>query len=498
MISSGSAVAHARVRSSKVTARRVVFVGLLLSTAFLPHLTTSVFTFPGVTNFLALLPFAGLMVLPLIDRGLLRRLSQLDLLVLLAAMVPLGFTSPRLVWPVLLMYPVFGYLAVRMLAIAREVQADETNSRVARSTPLLPRSWLLAGIAVLALVHTSWSLDSRVITDVGQGGVIGALDIIHGHRVYGPQGSPGGIDPHTDTYGPVNYEAYLPFAAITDAQTAAHLATLFFDLLTAGLLFLVGRRIRDGTTGVLLAYCWLAFPLTLYEDALGLNDAIVAASLVAVILGANSSWRRGGLAAIASWTKLTPLALIPLLAGLGRPQRRQYQGFLRFTAGFGIATCLVFLPVLGHSSLATFVSRTFGFQSGRATGESLWDTLQFSYGPHVAGLEFATKVAHGLLTAAVGAGALLLFRVPRRIDAVGIAATSAAILIAIEACLNYWAYSYILWFAPLVLIASIGRAVGQPNPPGREHGVSDATDAAPAAQLAASSNACPRAARAHV
>ena len=43
--------------------------------------------------------------------------------------------------------------------------------------------------------------------DVGYSGVIGAHKILHGQTLYGhfPKD-----DPHGDTYGPVNYLAYVP------------------------------------------------------------------------------------------------------------------------------------------------------------------------------------------------------------------------------------------------------------------------------------------------
>ena len=83
---------------------------------------------------------------------------------------------------------------------------------------------------------------------------------------------------HGDTYGPFNYEAYVPFEQIFgwsgtwDDLPAAHAAAVFFDLLAAALLFLIGRRMRGPTLGVALAYAgrpirsrcsrWRATPTT--------------------------------------------------------------------------------------------------------------------------------------------------------------------------------------------------------------------------------------------
>ena len=72
---------------------------------------------------------------------------------------------------------------------------------------------------------------------------------------------------HGDTYGPVNYEAYVPFEQIFgwsgtwDDLPAAHAAAIFFDLLAVALLFLLGRRMRGPTLGIALAYAWVVLPV---------------------------------------------------------------------------------------------------------------------------------------------------------------------------------------------------------------------------------------------
>jgi hypothetical protein len=318
---------------------------------------------------------------------------------------------------------------------------------------------------VLVAVHVSWALAGRVSTDVAEGGVQGAQNIAHGRPLYGrPRVSQGGMDPHTDTYGPFNYEAYLPFTALAAGHRAARLTTLFFDLLTALLLFMLGRQIRGPTVGVLLAFCWLAFPFTLYEEALGFNDSIVAATLVGTVLAARSPARRGAMAAVAAWTKLSPLALLPLLASHRGPHKSGRYALLEFAGAFVLATAIVFLPALAHSSVPTFISRTFGFQSSRPASGSIWAELQGSYSVGAPWLNTASRVLHGLLAALTGAFAIALFRAPRRQDAVGLAAAAAAVLIAMEACLGYYSFSYILWFAPLALVAAVlaGGPVASP------------------------------------
>jgi Glycosyltransferase family 87 len=446
-------------------ARRLAFLALLGAAVLLPHLTSDGFEFPQVSNFWSLLPFCGLFLLPFLEVRSPPRMLHLDLLVLLSFVVALGCWENMRTWPVLLIYPPLIYLCLRMVFLAGVGRsAGERSHAPVRPRLLLGRSWLVAGIIVLAGLHVSWALEGRVSTDVAEGGVQGAQNIAHGRPLYSdPHLSAGSMDPHLDTYGPLNYEAYLPFTALATGHKAARLTTLFFDLLTALLLFMLGRQIRGPSVGVLLAFCWLAFPFTLYEEALGFNDSIVAATLVGTVLAARSPARRGAMAAAAAWTKLSPLALLPLLAGHQPGRRSAGRTALEFAVAFLLASGLIFLPAIAHSSLSAFLSRSFGFQSSRSASGSIWAELQGSYSVGLPWLDTASRVLHGLLVALTGAFAISLFRAPRRQDAVGLAAAAAAVLIAIEACLGYYSFSYILWFAPLVLIAVI---LGDSEPQG--------------------------------
>ncbi len=443
-----------------VLAQRVAFVGLLAALPLLPHLTSDGFEYPAVSDFWSCAPFCALLLLATVDLRRWRRLLHLDLLVLLSFVVALGCLRPWRLWPALLIYPPLIYLFVRMVVIARVGRSEATQSQAARWRLPLGRAWLLAGVAVLLVVHVAWAQQGTAVTDVDQGGVRGALSIVHGRALYGAPPGAAALDPHTDTYGPVDYESYIPFALLAGAHTAARLTTLLFDLLCALLLFVLGRRVRGPDVGVLLAFCWLAYPFTLYEDALGFNDSIVAAALVATVLVAHSPSRRGAVAALACWTKFSPLALLPALLS-HRPSpasRGAVRGALEFGCVFAAVSAVVFIPALAHSGVHTLVARTFGFQSGRVPSGSMWEVLQAGYGATVGWLSTASRLAHGLLAAFTGAFAVALARLPRRRDAVGLAAACAAVLIAVEACLNYYSLSYVLWFAPLVLIALLLQA----------------------------------------
>ena len=84
------------------------------------------------------------------------------------------------------------------------------------------------------------------------------------------------------------------------------------------LLWLIGRRLRDGTLGLLLAYLWMTYPFTLMVANSGANDALVALLVLAALLAASRPAARGALVALAGLTKFAPLALAPLFAAYRR------------------------------------------------------------------------------------------------------------------------------------------------------------------------------------
>ena len=193
---------------------------------------------------------------------------------------------------------------------------------------IVPTHWLLVGVVFLIGFRIGLNVLNSNVIDVGYAGVIGADKLIHGHMLYGhwPKDNAYG-----DTYGPVNYYAYVPFRLIFgwsgswDSLPAAHAAAIAFDLLTVGGLYLLGRRIRGHALGVVLTYAWAAYPFTLFALSSNTNDALVAALLVGALLVIGSPAARGVAGALAGLTKFAPFALAPLLLrGIGarRPGRR--------------------------------------------------------------------------------------------------------------------------------------------------------------------------------
>jgi hypothetical protein len=432
--------ARPAVRGVAPVLQRVAFVALLAVAVTVPRMREA--PFPAVFDAWSLLPFCALVLVVLVDVRRPLQLSHLDLLVFLSLVLSIAFEGgSRWVLSMLLLYPQLVYLAARTFVLARVRHVPVAGLR-----SQFPRSWLVVGMLVLIAVHVAWELPAGTYMDVASDSIHGALRIVHGLPLY-VRSPPGSV-----TYGPSNFLAYIPFATlISNGDTAARLTTIAFTMLTAALLFLLGRRERGTDAGMLLAFCWLALPFTLYEDATGFNDSLVAASLVATLLCIRRPRSAGAAAAIAGWTKLAPLALVPLLA-----IRRSRGDIARFAGAFAVTTGLLFVPAFAHSTPSAFISQTFGYQATRLQTNSIWAVLfHLSSTHHAHWVITVSAIVHTLTIAIAVATALLLPRARLRDDLAGIAAASAAILLLFELSLNYFAFSYILWFAPLVLITLV-------------------------------------------
>jgi hypothetical protein len=408
------------------------------------------------------LPLCLLFLLPFIDWRRPFSLLHLDLLVLLSFSVSLAFFNHAHIYAsVPLTYPPLLYLLARMLALLRRRSGSSAAARRA-GRPLrllIPAPWLALGIVSLLGFRIALNVTDANVIDVGYAGVIGASKIVHGGAGGALYGHWPVDNEHGDTYGPVNYEAYVPFEQIFgwsgtwNDLPAAHAASVFFDLLAVALLFLIGRRMRGPTLGVALAYAWVSFPFTLFALESDSNDTLVAVMILAAIYFAGSPPARGAFAALAGLTKFAPLALVPLLATHGlREDRDGWVGIaaLRsralglFLLAFAAIAALVSIPAFTHDSLHTVFERTLVYQSNRGSPFSVWGL----YG--LPGLQHVVQIVAVALAVALAA-------VPRRDDLVGLAAACAAVILAVQLGIDHWFYLYIPWFFPLVMIALLGR-----------------------------------------
>lgn len=382
---------------------------------------------------------------------------HLDLLVLLSFSVALAlFNAARIGLSTPLIYPPLVYLLVRMLLVAR---------RGGRPEPLrllVPVSWLAVALVFLVGFRVGLNVTNSNVIDVGYSGVIGADRLMDGTPLYGRWPADNGSG---DTYGPVNYYAYVPFEQIFpwsgswDDLPAAHAAAVAFDLLAIVALFLLGRRIRGPSLGIVLAYAWAAFPFTLYASSTNSNDALVALLLVLTLLVASRPVLRGASLALAGLTKFAPLALGPLFLRTPReeagpdgrippPRSRLRPGpvsVVAYALAFAITTAVAMLPVLLGGDLRTFWDHTIAFQRERESPFSIWGLWG-----GLDGVQTAVQLA------AVGL-ALAVAVWPRRPTLPQMAACGAAVLIALQLGVTYWFFLYVVWFFPLVMVALLGR-----------------------------------------
>ena len=170
--------------------------------------------------------------------------------------------------------------------------------------PVWPAAWLLVAALFLMGFRVGLNMADSGAIDVGYAGVVGADRITHGEPIY--DNFPDDVS-QGDTYGPVNYLAYVPSELIWpwsgswDDLPAAHGAAVGFDLATFALLIWLGLRIRPGPAGrklaATLAFGWAAYPYTAFALESNSNDTLVAALLVATLLVLSRPIARGVLAA---------------------------------------------------------------------------------------------------------------------------------------------------------------------------------------------------------
>jgi hypothetical protein len=405
------------------------------------------------------IPLCVLFFLPFFDWRKPLRLLHLDLLVLLSFSVSLAyFNHGRIYASTPLVYPPLAYLLVRMLLVARVGRRSARPSERPKSPRLLvPVPWLAVGVVFLVGFRVGLNITDSNVIDVGYAGVIGAQRIAHDRPLYG--GYPSDNE-HGDTYGPVNYETYLPFQQLLgwsgrwDDLPAAHAAAIVFDLLALALLFLLGRRVRGPGLGIALAYAWVSYPFTLFALESNSNDSLVAVLVLAALLVASSAPARGMFVALASLTKFAPLALAPLLwtHGLGglEPWRRA-RGLTLFAVAFVLTAAVVSIPALTHDSLHTIYERTLVYQSDRESPFSIWGL--YGTPPTPPPLEYLQAAVQALALALALSVAIL----PRRADLIGLGATAAAVLVAVQLGIDHWFFLYIPWFFGLVMLALLGQ-----------------------------------------
>ncbi|MGN6258810.1 MAG: PepSY domain-containing protein [Solirubrobacterales bacterium] len=402
------------------------------------------------------LPLCAVFLLGLVDWRRLRRLANLDLLVLLGFGVShYFFNRADIGLSVPLVYPVLLYLLARSLWIGWRGRGEGLR-------PVWPTMWLVIAALFLMGFRVGLNVADSGAIDVGYAGVVGADRISHGEPIY--DNFPNDIS-QGDTYGPVNYLAYVPFERIWpwsghwDDLPAAHAAAVVFDVATFALLLLLGIRIRPGPEGqrlaAILAFGWAAYPYTAYVLESNSNDSLVAALLVATLVLAARPLAKGAMLAAATWAKFVAAPLTPMYLTYrsgpsspegvrARPRAQDTLGrpALLFILGFLLVTAVVMLWPAIDPGLKTFYDRTIASQAGRSSPFSIWGQA-----PSLEPIRIALLVA-------TGAFAVALAFLPKRKSLVQLAALSAALLILLQLTLHHWFYLYIVWWFPLFLVAT--------------------------------------------
>jgi hypothetical protein len=161
--------------------------------------------------------------------------------------------------------------------------------------------------------------------------------------------------------------------------------------------------------------------------------------LVFALLAAASGPVRGALLGLGAAAKFAPLALAPLFANTA--DERRSRGPVLFAVTLVLVLIASFAPFIPPGGLSQMYDRTLGFQIGRESPFSVWG--------QESSLEWLQTI---LKLAAVNLAAVLLI-VPARKTVGQLAALGAAVLIALQLPTTHWFYLYVVWFAPLVLIA---------------------------------------------
>jgi hypothetical protein len=422
------------------------------------------------------LPLCAIFLLGLVDWRRLRRIANLDLVVLLGFGVShYFFNRADIGVSVPLVYPVLLYLLGRCLWIGLRGRGEGLR-------PIWPTMWIVIGALFLMGFRVGLNVADAGVVDVGYAGVVGADRIAHGEQLY--DNFPKDVS-QGDTYGPVNYLAYLPFERIWpysghwDDVPAAHAASVIFDVAVFVLLLLIGMRIRPGPEGqrlaAILAFGWAAYPYSAFVLESNSNDSLVAALVLAAFLFAVKPLARGALLAAATWAKFAPAVLAPMYltyrpppeappnqkgpsstAGVrARPRAQDTRGrqTLLFLLGFLLVSSVVLAWPAIDPGLKTFYDRTIASQAGRSSPFSIWGQAP--------SLE---PIRIGIL-ALTGAASIAFAFIPKRKSQVQLAALSAAVLLLLQLTLHHWFYLYIVWWFPLLLIA-LAASPARTSPPG--------------------------------
>ena len=422
------------------------------------------------------LPLCALFFFGLLDWRRPWRIVHLDLLVLLGFGVShIFFNNGEIGVSVPLAYPVLLYLLARMLWIG--FRGAGLGLR-----PAAPVVWLAVAAAFLVGFRIALNVADSGVIDVGYSGVVGADRAIEGDPLYGADTFPDD-NQFGDTYGPVNYYAYVPLEQVLpwsgewDERRPrgvnpvrprggrAARAARSPDAARSG-----GPRPRRDS-GVRVG----GIPLHRVRAAVE-RQRLSGGRARARRAGADLDTGRPrgddgarGAHEVRAVRAGAPVRRRPPRGPAGdRPEdeegpfaRDRLRSLALFVTAFVGVGALAMLPTLLDPGLSTFWERTVESQVDRDSPFSIWGQE-----PDLEPLRT------GLIIATVALALLVAF-VPRCRTLPRIAALAAAILIAIQLTAEHWFYLYIVWFFPLACAALAERGAQQRPTPADMAGVGD-------------------------
>jgi hypothetical protein len=300
--------------------------------------------------------------------------------------------------------------------------------------------------------------------DVGQAVMEGATLLVHGTLPYGHM--PGDVF-HGDVYPLLSYAVYAPLAIVMpvhddwDVANGALIVAALSAIAGAWLLARLGRstaeraRERDGersdaaarAAGQRAALAWLTLPPLLVTVSTGTSDVLLGVLLLAALALVRRPLASVAAILVAGWFKVVPFALLPIW--LARLRGRRLLLALALTAASG-GVVLVALLALGGTGAPRQMLHAIAYQADRRTLHSAWTLL---------GIEWLQPLGQAAVLALVAAATVRVRRDAALAgDPTRLAALAGAVLLALQLTGNYWAYLYLAWVVPCVVVGLLADA----------------------------------------
>jgi hypothetical protein len=381
----------------------------------------------------------------------LRRLRNLDVLALLALVVPLLLLDAHLVVAsTLAAVPPLAWLAGRCAWFALGARSADPPPQRPLLDALTP-SWdegartrvlrIAVGAAGAAVAMVTISAPFTV--DVGQAVMEGGTLLLQGTLPYGDM-MPGDVF-HGDTYPILSYLAYAPLAALMPVRDEWDVAN--GALIVAALSALAVAWMLIRSVDLRAALAWLVYPPVIVAASSGTSDLLLAALLVSALVLSRRRVASTGLLIAAGWFKLVPFALLPVW--LARLRGRSLAAALGLLAGSALATLALLIALGGWGAPAQMLD-AMTFQLERRTLHSPWALL---------GIEWLQPLAQAAVLALVAGATVRTWREPTLMDdPARLAALAGAVLLGLQLSGHYWTYLYLAWAVPCVVLALLADA----------------------------------------